>query len=193
MKKIYLTGALLASALRHRRLRQPAATNNAAAGRPTRPLPRPRPSNAAGGEATEAAAPAGDQTNQNFTLVNNTGHTVVTLNVSPNNENEWGPDILGADTLANGQTAQITFPRGEEQCSWDIRATYDDGDTTDARGVDLCHIATVTLTAANSQPAFREGPVAGAGGGAHRLSPTAAEAPSIGLAAEPLERRRRAR
>ena len=94
-----------------------------------------------------SAAPAGDQTNQNFTLVNNTGHTVVTLNVSPNNENAWGPDILGADTLANGQTAAITFPRGEEQCSWDIRATYDDGDTTDARGVDLCQIATVTLTA----------------------------------------------
>jgi hypothetical protein len=145
MKRTYLTG-LLASALAVAGCGQPAATNNAAA--PTNTAAPAAPAeNAAGGEATEAAAPAGDQTNQNFTLVNNTGHTVVTLNVSPNNENAWGPDILGADTLANGQTATITFPRGEEQCSWDIRATYDDGDTTDARAVNLCQITTVTLTA----------------------------------------------
>ena len=146
MKKIYLTGALLASALAIAGCSK-AAENKAAPAESNAAAPAAPAENAAGGEATEAAAPAGDQTNQNFTLVNNTGHTVVTLNVSPNNENAWGPDILGADTLANGQTASITFPRGEEQCSWDIRATYDDGDTTDARGVDLCHITTVTLTA----------------------------------------------
>jgi hypothetical protein len=70
----------------------------------------------------------------------------MTLNVSPNNEDQWGPDILGADTLANGQTATVSFPRSEEQCVWDIRATYDSGDTTDARGVNLCQVATVTLT-----------------------------------------------
>ena len=32
---------------------------------------------------------------QDFTIVNNTGHTVMTLNVSPTSEDEWGPDILG--------------------------------------------------------------------------------------------------
>jgi hypothetical protein len=147
MKKIYLTGALLASALAIAGCGK-AAENKAAPAESNAAAPAaPAEGNATGAEGGEAAAPAGDQTNQNFTLVNNTGHTVVTLNVSPNNEDEWGPDILGVDTLANGQTAQISFPRGETQCSWDIKATYDDGDTTDARGVDLCHIATVTLTA----------------------------------------------
>ena len=71
----------------------------------------------------------------------------MTLNVSPSNENSWGPDILGRDTLANGESAQITFPHGETACNFDIKATYDDGDTTDARGVNLCQVATVTLTA----------------------------------------------
>lgn len=145
MKRSYLAGALLASAFAFAGCNNAASTNNAAA--PANTAAPAAPTENAGGQATEAAAPAADQTNQNFTLVNNTGHIVVTLNVSPNNEDEWGPDILGVDTLANGQTATITFPRGEDQCSWDIRATYDDGDTTDARGVNLCQIATVTLTA----------------------------------------------
>jgi hypothetical protein len=147
MKKLYLTGALLASALAIAACNK-AAENKAAPAAANAAAPAaPAGANAAGAEGGEAAAPAAGQAQQNFTVVNNTGHTVMTLNVSPSNENSWGPDILGSDVLANGATAQVTFPRGEEQCSWDIKATYDDGDTTDARGVDLCHIATVTLTA----------------------------------------------
>ena len=72
---------------------------------------------------------------------------LTTLNVSASNENSWGEDILGRDVLANGETAEISFERGETQCQWDIRATYDDGGTTDARGVNLCEVATVNLTA----------------------------------------------
>jgi len=112
---------------------------NAAAPAPAAPAP------AAPGGGTPSAEVQG-QAQQNFTVVNNTGHVVVTLNVSPSNENSWGPDILGRDVLANGESAAITFPRGETQCSWDIKATYDDGDTTDMRGVNLCTVATVTLT-----------------------------------------------
>ncbi|MBV9881882.1 MAG: hypothetical protein JO276_02635, partial [Sphingomonadaceae bacterium] len=54
--------------------------------------------------------------------------------------------ILGRDTLGNGESAEISFPHDTSQCMWDIRATYDDGDTTDMRGVNLCTVATVTLT-----------------------------------------------
>ena len=145
MRKLYLTGALLASALAVAGCNKAATTNNAAApaANAAAPAAPAAPTNAAGGE--EGAAPAAGQ--QNFSLVNNTGHTVVTLNVSASNQNSWGEDILGRDTLANGETAQITFPHGETECNFDIRATYDDGDTTDARGVNLCQVATVTLTA----------------------------------------------
>jgi hypothetical protein len=145
MNKFYLTGALFASALAMAGCNKAATTNNAAApaaSNAAAPAPAAPAGNAAGGE--EGAAPAAGQ--QNFTLVNNTGHTVVTLNVSASNENSWGEDILGRDTLANGESAAITFPHGETQCNFDIRATYDDGDTTDARGVNLCTTATVTLT-----------------------------------------------
>ena len=107
---------------------------------------------AAAGGSDDGAATAGSETsgggehNQNFTMINHSGHTLVTLNVSPSDSNQWGPDILGRDTLANGESADITFPRGTDQCNWDIRATYDDNDTTDQRGVNLCTTSSVTIT-----------------------------------------------
>lgn len=86
------------------------------------------------------------QAEQNFTLVNNTGSAVVTLNVSPGGEDRWGPDILGQDVLANGESAEVQFEgSNEETCLWDIRVTYEDGDSGDWRGTDLCEYSTVTL------------------------------------------------
>ena len=119
---------------------QKAASNETNTAAPAAPA-----ANATADEAAPAAAATGAQ--QDFTLVNNTGHTVMTLNVSPSDSDQWGPDILGRNVLANGETAAISFERGQDQCNWDVRATYDDGDTTDSRGVNLCEISTVTLTA----------------------------------------------
>jgi len=122
------------------------ADNAAAPAAPAAPAPAaPAAPAPAEGDAAPTAEVQG-QARQNFTVVNTTGHVVVTLNVSPSNENTWGPDILGRDVLANGESAAITFERGQTQCMWDIKATYDDGDTTDMRGVNLCSVATVTLT-----------------------------------------------
>jgi hypothetical protein len=83
---------------------------------------------------------------QDFTITNHTGHTIVTLNVSPNNDNNWGPDILGRDVLNNGEQAEVSFDRDEAQCSWDIQVTYDDGTNNDLRGVDLCETTEVEFT-----------------------------------------------
>lgn len=109
---------------------------------------RPRSAGRAGRarRGRRSSAEVQGQAQQNFTVINNTGHIVMTLNVSPSNEDSWGPDILGASVIANGKSAQVTFERGQSQCQWDIRVTYDDGDTSDMRGVNLCQVATVTLT-----------------------------------------------
>ena len=90
-----------------------------------------------------SAASAGQQ---DFTVVNQTGFVVVSINVSPSAEPNWGPDILGREVLANGETAQVSFDRAENICLWDIRVTYDDGDTGDFRQVNLCEVTTVTLS-----------------------------------------------
>ena len=84
---------------------------------------------------------------QDFTITNHTGHTIMTLNVSPHSDDHWGPDILGRDTLANGERAEITFDRDEQQCHWDIKVTYDDHTNNDLRDVNLCQTSEVEFTA----------------------------------------------
>jgi hypothetical protein len=82
---------------------------------------------------------------QDFTLHNRTGHVIVTLNVSPTTSNHWGPDILGVDVLADGEDAEVSFDRNEDQCVWDLRVTYDDGDVNDERGINLCETTDITF------------------------------------------------
>ncbi len=82
---------------------------------------------------------------QDFTIHNQTGHVVVTLNVSPSSETRWGPDVLGREVLGDGESASVTFDRNEDICLWDIRVTYDDGDTGDWRQVNLCETSEITL------------------------------------------------
>jgi hypothetical protein len=155
MKSLSVTAALLASALAVAGCNKgDAPANNTAAPKPAEnaaapaPAPAPAPANEAA-EGEEAGAPTASvaTARQNFSVVNRTGHTVMTLNVSPTSEDEWGPDILGNEVLRAGQTAAVTFDRAETQCNYDIRATYEDNDTTDMRGVNLCQVGTVNLVA----------------------------------------------
>lgn len=142
--KIRSTGMLFASALvlaacgSGEKAAPAANESNAAA-------PAPAAEENSGGGESEAAAPAtGAQ--QDLNIVNNSGHTVMTLNVSPSDSNQWGPDILGTDTLAEGGSGQVSFVRGQDQCLWDIRATFDSGETGDWRQLNLCEASTITLT-----------------------------------------------
>ena len=57
-----------------------------------------------------------------------------------------GPGHSGRQVLANGESAEITFDRGTDHCNYDIRATYDDGDTGDWRNVNLCEVSEVEFT-----------------------------------------------
>lgn len=151
MKTLSVTALLLASALSLAGCNKgaaPAANNAAAAAPKPAETNTPAPAaNQAAAEGEEGAAPTATvgTARQNFSVVNATGHVVVTLNVSPTTENVWGPDILGSSVLQTGQTAQVVFDRAEQQCNYDIRATYDDQDTSEMRNVNLCQVGTVNL------------------------------------------------
>lgn len=148
MNTRFLTGAVLVSAFALAACGSKTETTNtttttttnttAAAPAPAASAP------AAGGEADEGGTAAGQQ---DFTILNKTGHTVVNFQVSPTNDNNWGPDILGRDVLNDGESAKITFAREADECLWDLKATYDDDDTTEMKKVNLCEVATVTLNA----------------------------------------------
>jgi hypothetical protein len=99
-----------------------------------------------GALVASALATAAYAAQQDFEIVNSTGQAILTLNVSPSDENSWGPDILGVDILAAGESADISFDNEEERCEWDIRVTYEDGDVGAWGGINLCETVTVTLS-----------------------------------------------
>lgn len=152
MNKTWVAAALLASAITLGACNGKGSGNASAPANAAAPanvavpanVETPAPANAMGDSAPAApTAPSGG--NQNFKILNKTGHTIVAFNVSPNKEDQWGPDILGQDVLNDGESANITFARDEKECIWDLRATYDDEDTTEMTAVNLCEVATVTF------------------------------------------------
>lgn len=62
---------------------------------------------------TQTPAPAAGA--QDFTLVNATGVEIDKVYIAPHSSDDWEEDILGQDTLADGQTVDIKFNRGEGQ------------------------------------------------------------------------------
>lgn len=152
MKTFSFTVALLASALTIAGCNKGAApANNTTAPKPAETnTPAPAPSEAPAQPAADGAGgPTGTvgTARQNFSILNTTGHTVMMIKVSPTSETSWGPDLLGSNVLQNGQTFEVSFDRSTTECNYDIQATYDDGDTTDMRNVNLCQVGTVTLRA----------------------------------------------
>ncbi len=92
-----------------------------------------------------AAAPAMAQGQQDFTLVNRTGYTINEVYVGASSSSSWGRDLLGQGVLQHQRTLNVRFGRNTRECNWDIRVVYDDGDTSEFRGVDLCSVSRVTL------------------------------------------------
>ena len=55
-------------------------------------------------------APANaDDAKQDFRLVNKTGYELKALYVAPSKSDDWQDDVLGQDTLADGQAVNVHF------------------------------------------------------------------------------------
>lgn len=85
---------------------------------------------------------AGDQ---DFTLVNKTGVEIHALHISPADANKWGPDILGKDTLEDGQSVEIKFHEDEEAEKWDLRIEDKEGHAIEWEDLNLMKINKVIL------------------------------------------------
>lgn len=83
---------------------------------------------------------------QDFALVNATGYEISELYVAPAQSSDWQEDVLGQDTLGDGQQANISFSRDTDTCAWDLRVVYsDDNSSAEWHGVDLCQLSNVTI------------------------------------------------
>ncbi|HEY6188098.1 MAG TPA: hypothetical protein VIW80_10490 [Pyrinomonadaceae bacterium] len=90
--------------------------------------------------------PAGRaQGKQDFTLVNQTGVSINELYVSPHTTNDWEEDILGQDTLANGDSVDITFSRTERAAKWDLKVVDKEGNSIEWENLNLLEISKLTL------------------------------------------------
>ena len=89
-----------------------------------------------------STARAGDQ---DFTLHNMTGVEIQELHISPHRSDEWGEDILGEDTLADGSSLDIKFARSEKAAHWDLRIEDSKGNSLTWENLDLLTIEEVTL------------------------------------------------
>ncbi len=58
-------------------------------------------------------------------------------------DQNWGPDRLGADTVAPGAVFALRLPEGD--CMYDMRFVYQNGQSQERRGVNLCEVTNVTL------------------------------------------------
>lgn len=92
------------------------------------------------------------QGRQDFTLVNRTGVEIYAVYVSPHSSNDWGDDILGADTLLSGEELDVFFSRRERARYWDIRVEDEDGNYIEWGRLNLLAISKVTLYYRNKKP-----------------------------------------
>ena len=82
---------------------------------------------------------------QDFRLVNKTGYTIDQVYVSPSKSDDWEEDILGQDQLEDGVGVNIRFHRAAKSCLWDLKVVYDDKETAEWEGFDLCEVSKITI------------------------------------------------
>ncbi len=81
-----------------------------------------------------------------FTLVNKTGYVISEVYVGPTKSEEWGSDILGRETLADGEEVLIKFHPTANTDSYDIKVVYEVDDSSAIwYGYDLTTINKITI------------------------------------------------
>lgn len=79
-----------------------------------------------------------------FTVVNNSGRTIMEIYFSPASQGNWGTDRLGSDVLAAGASKAFRPSPGG---AYDFRMVFDGGAPIERRNVDVCAASTITVTA----------------------------------------------
>jgi hypothetical protein len=95
--------------------------------------------------ATALSAPAAAAT-QDFTILNNTGYPIERVYVSASAKDDWEEDVLGRDILPEGERTKISFDSDEDACLWDLKVVYEDEESAEWQGINLCEVSVVALS-----------------------------------------------
>ena len=91
-----------------------------------------------------SAFSAANAANRHVDIVNDTGMTMAEFYASATGTDDWEEDILGSDTLANGEVFDVDIDDGSGACKFDFKAVFTDGSSHVRRSVDVCSISTFT-------------------------------------------------
>ena len=92
--------------------------------------------------ATIAPACAADR---NVDILNQTGQTMMQFYASVTKSNSWEENILGNDSLDDGDTQSVNIDDGSGKCVFDFKAVFKSGASAEKRGVNVCEISTFTF------------------------------------------------
>jgi hypothetical protein len=137
--------------------------NNAAAanrvisdGDPAQPPPGQSDGGALNGNASWGEPQPDDEASHrgiDFIIFNHTGRTITAVAIRPDEgpldpgvpENPWGENILVQRELPAGQRAAAHAEPDIELCTWEIRVTFEDGETRVHPTVNLCETIRVDV------------------------------------------------
>lgn len=100
----------------------------------------PAPRGGAGGSVGGGGSQSGRVA---FNFVNRTDETIQELYISSSQDNRWGRDRLGRDTLAVGGRRRVEMPPGSG-CNVDIRVVLGEGRAQERRNVAACGRSEIT-------------------------------------------------
>jgi len=106
---------------------------------------------AAFAQGTQNFVAAASQNKQDFTLHNETGLEIKEVYVSPTATENWEEDILGTDTLATGDSVDITFSRRQENM-WDMKVVFSNGKNNVWTKLNLSQLTDITVSFKNGKP-----------------------------------------
>ena len=87
-----------------------------------------------------------DTYDRQITLVNRSHQTITEFHASNVGSDNWEEDILGDLVLPPGYSVRINLNDGTGYCQFDFKTVTRDGDAIVRRGVNVCELATYTLT-----------------------------------------------
>jgi hypothetical protein len=102
-------------------------------------------------QGTKHFISAANQNKQDFTLHNETGREINEVYISPTGNEDWEEDILGKDTVASGDSVDITFSRRREDL-WDLKVVFNNGKSNVWSKLNLSRITDVTISFKNGTP-----------------------------------------
>jgi hypothetical protein len=102
------------------------------------PSPERRNGATSGGRNTTSPGQQQAADDPSFQLVNRGRSAINEFYASLEDEDNWGEDRLGEDTVASGSARVVHLPAGA--CVYDVRIVYANGEAAEKRYVNLCSI-----------------------------------------------------